>query len=62
MIAISYSNKMIKIYFKIPTKVDEIQLTENVNMMQVGNMSKLKSILYCGTESSSIIFIDPYLK
>lgn len=30
--------------------------------MSVGTMGKEKWILYCGTETSTIIFIDPYLK
>jgi len=31
-------------------------------VMKVGNMGKEKWLLYCGTEASSIVFIDPYLK
>ena len=30
--------------------------------MSVGTLGKEKRILYCGTETSTIIFIDPYLK
>ena len=39
-----------------------IELNENVVVMKVGNMGKEKQILYCGTETSSIVFIDPNLK